>query len=245
MALVRSRPAAASHPEVAPLKDGKPVPLEQLRGASPRPSRGAREAAGGARRRGARVAARRPRPAAAFAREVRELVVGGGRRGGRRGARRRRQPVPDPPSAAFLDDVRDGRRGRASSRCSTAARRRCERVAARLARYRVNVLADRTGLAGAPVVEERFPSRQNLAGSVERVQEGPLATAPTRPRSAAAACCAPTAASWSCRRGPAGEPGAWDGVKRTIENGVLEIGGAAPACSACRGRWSPIRCRST
>ena len=49
-----------------------------------------------------------------------------------------------------------------------------ERLGRRLERYRVNVVADRTGLTGAPVVTERFPGRQNLTGSIDRIQDGPM-----------------------------------------------------------------------
>ena len=64
----------------------------------------------------------------------------------------------------FLDEVRDDIVD-AVVGLADAGPDAAGRLAARLERYRVNVVADRSGLTGAPVVTERFPGRQNLTGS--------------------------------------------------------------------------------
>ena len=170
------RPAARCTPRSPPLQEGKPVPFDEaaqgLDEAAAADLRGRLEARSADVREYLRANRDRQR---AFAREVRDLVVEAGgavvdeelRRGARAVPAARRRGVPGTTSARTrsrrIVDVLDN------------GQPALERMPARLARYRVNVLADRTGEQGAPVVDERFPSRQNLAGSVERVQEGPFA----------------------------------------------------------------------
>ncbi len=229
LALVSVEAGGGVHPEVAALKDGKPVPYDEavqgLDEAAATALQGRLEARSADVREYLRANRDRQR---AFAREVRELVVAAGGTVVDEELAEARSLFSQPDVAAFLDDVRaDAVAGIVD--VLDNGQQALERMPARLARYRVNVLADRTGEQGAPVVEERFPSRQNLAGSVERVQEGPFAYRAD----------ASTIRGGSLLRADGGflvvqaqdllpEPGAWDVVKRTIKHGVLEIGGAAP-----------------
>ncbi len=88
-------------------------------------------------------------------------------------------------------------------------------------RYRVNVLVDRARTSGAPVVFEAFPTYVNLSGRIERrVEFGNLVTDFTLLRSG------------SLHRANGGflvmfaedllrQPGAWDGVKRSLKAGEI------------------------
>ena len=246
----RGRPAG-SHPEVAPGQG------RQARAAGARRCRGCRR---GVRRRTCAAAWRRARPrcastcaptrgppAARSPREVRELVVEAGGAVVDEELAEARSLFPQPDVAAFLDDAARRRRGRRSSTSSTTASPRWSASPARLARYRVNVVADRSGEQGAPVVEERFPCAAEPAGSIDRVQEGPMRLPRRRVDH------------------PRRQPAAADGGFLVVQAagpalGAGRLGGAeaharAPACwrsaapapgrSGCRARSSPTACRST
>jgi ATP-dependent Lon protease len=135
------------------------------------------------------------------------------------------QGIADECLRQFLDDVRRDA-VEAIVEIAESGPSELEGLEARLRRYRVNVIADRSGLEGAPVVHESFPTRQNLAGSLERTKDGPLAWRAD----------AGTIRGGSLVRADGGflvinaldlvsEPGAWDQLKRTIKNGRLEMGG--------------------
>jgi predicted ATP-dependent protease len=216
-------------PEIAPLVRGEPVPIERLESMAPPEfvadvRRRMEEHAGRVRDHLRATRARQKE----FLKEIRELVeetavalveeelrgVGG----------------ESPPSdlAAFLQDVRED-----------AVTAIVELVApgpldlphfeSHVDRYAVNVVADRSGLEGAPVVVEQFPTRSNLAGIIERTQDGPFAFRAD----------ASTIRAGSLLRADGGflvvqaldllaEPGAWDVLKRTIKSELLEPGGAFP-----------------
>ena len=95
----------------------------------------------------------------------------------------------------------------------------------RLSRYRVNVVADRSGLTGAPVVIENYPSLVNLFGGVS----GPLAgDGPPRPPSArdiggGSILAADGGFLILKARDALSEAGVWDALKRTLATGFLEI----------------------
>ena len=215
-------------PEVAPVRDGRPVPLDELAGELPperlADMRARLEAHEQRVREHLHEHRRRER---SFERELRDMVreaasalvddelVGAG---------------GDAPPAAVAEFVDDVRRDAVAAVVEVAGPGpgTFEGFLRRIERYRVNLLVDRSGLEGAPVVQESYPTRQNLAGSIERVQDGP----PFAWRADAT-----TIRGGSLLRADGGflvvqatdllgEPGAWDVLKRTIKNGRLELGGS-------------------
>ncbi|MFN8121596.1 MAG: AAA family ATPase [Thermoleophilia bacterium] len=219
-------------PEVAPLHEGKPVPLEELREALDATAFAdtERRLAGHAARvrdhlRGARGRQRR------FVREIQELVRDVGTALVEAALRAIAGDAEGAEVEAFLRDVRadavDALVELVGPGPGTP-----EMFARRVDRYRVNVVADRSQLTGAPVVDEGFPTAQNLAGMVERVQDGPLSWRAD----------ATTIRGGSLLRADGGflllqaadllqEPGAWPQLKRALKAGVLEPG------SAGSGMW--------
>ncbi len=153
---------------------------------------------------------------------------------------------PTSRSAPYLAELRDDIVA-AVVELADAGPDAMEHLGRRLERYRVNVVADRTGLTGAPVVTERFPGRQNLTGSIDRIQDGPMSFR----------------ADASTIRGGAllaGRRRVPDRARRRGARGARRLGGAeahardGPArhrrrrrrpARACPGRSSPTRCRST
>jgi len=219
-------------PEVAPLHDGKPVPLEELRGTldadafSDTETRMAGHAATVREHlRGARARQRR------FLREIQELIRDVGTAMVEDELRAIAGDAEGEEVEAFLRDVRadavDALVELVGPGPGTP-----ELFARRVDRYRVNVVADRSQLTGAPVVDEGFPTARNIAGMVERVQEGPLSWRAD----------ATTIRGGSLLRADGGflllqaadllqEPGAWPQLKRALKAGVLEPG------SAGAGMW--------
>jgi predicted ATP-dependent protease len=216
-------------PELVPLVRGEPVPLEQLEGRVPAETlaelRQRMERDAGRVQEHLRGVRQRQRE---FIREIRNLV--------REAAialveeELRDVAGPDPPEEVreWLEDVR-GDAVTAIVELVAPGPLDLPHFERHIDRYRVNVLADRSDLQGAPIVEERFPTRPNLAGSIERAQDGPLMVRAD----------ASTIKGGSLLRADGGflvlqaldllsEPGAWDVVKRTIKSGLLEIGGALP-----------------
>lgn len=219
-------------PEVAPLHEGKPVPLEELRDTLDADAFAGTErrlAAHAARvrdhLRGARSRQRR------FVREIQDLVRDVGTALVEDELRAIAGDAEGPEVEAFLRDLRadavDALVELVGPGPGTP-----EMFARRVDRYRVNVVADRSQLTGAPVVDEGFPTAQNLVGMVERVQDGPLSWRAD----------AGTIRGGSLLRADGGfllvqaadllqEPGAWPQLKRALKAGVLEPG------SAGSGMW--------
>lgn len=219
-------------PEVAPLHDGKPVPLEELRetlDAAAFADTERRMAVHAAKvrdhLRGARARQRR------FVREIQELVRDAGTALVEDELRAIAGDAEGEEVEAFLRDVRadavDALVELVGPGPGTP-----EMFARRVDRYRVNVVADRSQLTGAPVVDEGFPTAQNIVGMVERVQDGPLSWRAD----------ATTIRGGSLVRADGGflllqaadllqEPGAWPQLKRALKAGVLEPG------SAGSGMW--------
>jgi predicted ATP-dependent protease len=230
LALVAVEEGGTSHPDVAPVRDGKPVPMEEAAAGRTEAEVSALRERLELRREDVREYRRAQRTRQrAFGRELRALVAEAAGAMVDEELRDVAELFPQEDVAAFLADVRTDAVA-AVEELAAQGPPALERLPARLDRYRVNVVADRTGLAGAPVVEERFPTRQNVAGSVERVQEGPFAWRAD----------ASTVHGGALLRADGGflvlsahdllaEPGAWDAVKRTIKHGVLEIGAGGPA----------------
>ena len=153
--------------------------------------------------------------------------------------------VPDPSIAPFLEEVRDDAVA-AIVELLEAGPEAGVRLEARLDRYRVNVIADRTGLEGAPVVTERFPGRQNLTGSIDRVQDGPMsfrADATTIRGGTLLAADGGYLIVHAVERPAAGRVGGAEAHDR--DRRAPRSAPPPRACSACRGRSSRIRSRST
>ncbi len=216
-------------PEVVPIRNGQPAPMEQLERSLPpeafRTIKDKLSAYGDELRDALRETREHQRQ---FAAELRDLVAEAARQLADEEVGDVRKQVPDEAMADWFaevcEDIVAGVVDLAESGPDAIGR-----VGARLERYRINLIADRAGLTGAPVVEERFPSRQNLAGSVERVQEGPMAFRAD----------ATTIRGGALLRADGGflvlhvldvirEPGAWDALKRTLETGLLDIGASMP-----------------
>jgi predicted ATP-dependent protease len=219
-------------PEVVPVRNGQPAPLEQLQRMLPPEAfaavRAKLEAYNDELRELLRAARDRQR---AFAGELRELVARSAELladeevGDVRGS-------VDAADAAAIDAVLHAVRADIVAGVVELAEGGAEaagRVGARIERFRVNLVADRHDTTGAPVIVERFPSRQNLAGSVERVQDGPMSFRAD----------ATTIRGGSLLRADGGflvvhaldvlqEPGAWDALKRSLETGLLDIGASMP-----------------
>lgn len=216
-------------PEVAPLHEGKPVPLEELRetlDAEAFADTERRMAAHAARvrdhLRGTRTRQRR------FVREIQDLIRDVGTALVEDELRAIAGDAEGPDVEAFLRDVRADAID-AIVELVGPGPGTPEGFARRVDRYRVNVVADRSALTGAPVVDEPFPTAQNLAGVVERVQDGPLSWRAD----------ATTIRGGSLLRADGGflvlqaadllqEPGAWPQLKRALKGGVLEPGSAGP-----------------
>jgi predicted ATP-dependent protease len=218
-----------ARPEVVPVRNGQPVPLDQLeRSLPPEAFQSIRErlsAYGDELNDAMRESRARQRT---FATELRDLIAQAAGQLADEEIADVRRDVPDDAIADWFADLRDDIVA-AVVDLTESGPDAVARLGARLERYRVNLIADRSGVTGAPVVEERFPSRQNLAGSVERVQEGPMAFRAD----------ASTIRGGSLLRADGGfmvlhildvlqEPGAWDALKRTLENGLLDIGASMP-----------------
>ena len=214
-------------PEVAPLRDGQPVPFEQVaQDMPPAELEALRARLEGHQQRVRDHLREHRRDERAFEAELRELVRDAAvalveeELAGVAGA------PPGEGLAEFLEDVR---RDAAEAVVGAVGPGpgTLEGFLRRIDRYRVNLLVDRDGATGASVRHEGFPTRQNLAGSVERVQDGPLAWRAD----------ATTIRGGSLLEADGGflvlqaldllgEPGAWDVLKRTLKNGELDLGGA-------------------
>jgi lon-related putative ATP-dependent protease len=213
-------------PEVLPIRDGRPVMMEKLEKDLPPQEfakvKRARTHHAEEVRDHFRAARDRQRQ---FAKELRELVRDAAEELVADELREAAGVVPDGDVGLFLGDVRRDAVA-AIGDFAESGMGDIDQVRRRLERYRVNVIADRSGLEGAPVVDEAFPTRQNLAGSVERIQDGPLAWRAD----------ASTLRGGSLIRADGGflvaqaldlisEPGAWDQLKKTLKNRRLEMGG--------------------
>lgn len=216
-------------PEVAPLHRGKPVPMPEMQGRLPAEEYAdlerrleAHAAEVRAHLRDARTRKRR------FVAEIRMMLADVGAALVDDELRGIESGGLGEDARAFLDDVREDAIA-AIVELIGPGPGTIEMFLARADRYRVNVVADRSGLAGAPVVEEGFPSRRNLAGVVERVQDGPLSWRAD----------ATTIRSGSLLRADGGflvilvadlleQPGAWPQLKRALTTGVLEPGSLGP-----------------
>jgi predicted ATP-dependent protease len=227
-ALVQVGAGPLAHPEIVPVKDGQPVPLEQLRAGLSEADFTAKaqriEALSDELRELGRSSRERQRQ---FAAALRDLVSAAARTLAEEEIADVIRHVPDPSVQPFLDEVRDDVVD-AVVGALDAGPEAAGRLEARLERYRVNVIADRSEQAGAPIVTERFPGRQTLTGSIDRVPDGPLTF-----RSDAT-----TIRGGTLLQADGGflivhavelvaQPGAWVALKRTIETGQLEIGAAA------------------
>jgi predicted ATP-dependent protease len=220
-ALVQLDIGGMARPEIVAVKDGQPVPPATLDDAV----RAKLDAYNEELRELARTSRERQRK---FAGELRGLVAEAAGVLADEEVGDVRRNVDDESAATFLDEVRDDIVA-AVVDLAESGPEALVRLGARLERYRVNLLADRSGQSGAPVVHERFPSRQNLAGSVERVQEGPMSFRAD----------ATTIRGGSLLAADGGflvvhaldllqEPGAWEALKRTLETGLLEVGASLP-----------------
>ncbi len=90
-------------------------------------------------------------------------------------------------------------------------------------RYRVNLLVDRRGAIGAPVVEEPHPNLENLLGSVEhRQQLGALTSDFTLIKAGALHRANGGYLILDARRVLA-QPAAWEALKRTLRTGFIRI----------------------
>jgi lon-related putative ATP-dependent protease len=216
-------------PEVAPIRDGEPVALDQLEAELPPEEiaqmRARAEEHGASVREHFAGVRRRERE---FNLELRELVRDAAAAlvveelaSATEGA--------EGDVAAFLDDV-GGDALAAIVQLGGSGAPGLEAFQRRVARYRVNVLSDHSRATGAPIIEERFPTRQNLVGAVERAQQGPLTWRAD----------ASTIRGGSLVRADGGflvaqaldlisEPGAWEQVKRAVGHAQLEIGGSSPS----------------
>lgn len=104
-----------------------------------------------------------------------------------------------------------------------------------LSRYRVNLVADRSGLTGAPVVVENFPTMLNLFGGLS--WPPPPDGGPPRPPSAI------DIVGGSILQADGGflilrardvvrEPGVWEALKRTLSTSLLELQRPVPLGSS-------------
>ncbi len=227
-ALVQIDAGQLSHPEIVPLKDGQPVPLEQLRATLSAEEFAAKEARlealGDELRELGRTSRDRQRR---FAADLRELVAAAARTLADEEVGDVGRNVPDHAIAPFLDELRDDI-VEAVLDLADAGPEALGRLGQRLERYRVNVIADRTGLSGAPVVTERFPGRQNLTGSIDRVQDGPMSFRADATTIRGGAMLAADGGFLIVHAVEVLEvPGAWVALKRTLETGMLDIGAAS------------------
>lgn len=226
--LVQVDAGQLTHPEIVPLKDGQPVPLEQLR-ATQTPEEFAAtearlEALGDELRELAHTSRARQRR---FAADLRDLVAAAARTLAEEEVGDIGRNVPDLALAPFLAELRDDIVETVVELADSGSDG-IERLGRRLDRYRVNVVADRTGLTGAPVVTERFPGRQNLTGSIERIQEGPFTFRADATTIRGGALLAADGGFLIVHAVEVLEvPGAWVALKRTLETGMLDIGAAA------------------
>jgi lon-related putative ATP-dependent protease len=213
-------------PEVLPIRNGRPVMMEQLEKELPphefEKVKRARAGHADEVRNHFRAARDRQRE---FAKELLALVRDAAEELVAEELHEAAGIVPDGDVGLFLRDVRRDAVA-AIGELAESGMGEIDQIRRRLERYRVNVIADRAGLDGAPVVDEAFPTRQNLAGSVERIQEGPFAWRAD----------AGTLRGGSLIRADGGflvvqaldllsEPGAWDQLKKTLKNRRLEMGG--------------------
>ena len=226
--LVQIDAGQLSHPEIVPVKDGQPVPLESLRASlSPEEfaAKGARlEALGDELRDLGRASRDRQRR---FAADLRELVAAAARSLAEEEIGDIGRHVPDLALGPYLAELRDDIVA-AVVELADSGPDAMEHLGRRLERYRVNVVADRTGLTGAPVVTERFPGRQNLTGSIDRIQDGPMSFRADATTIRGGALLAADGGFLVVHAVEVLEvPGAWVALKRTLETGLLDIGAAA------------------
>jgi predicted ATP-dependent protease len=227
-ALVSVEMGPFSHPEIVPVRNGQPTSLEQLERvlapATLTRTREQLETYNQELRDAARASRERQR---AFAAELRTLVGEAAKALATEELAEARSLVRGDDARGFLDAVAEDIEA-AVVDIAEAGADALARLGAHLERYRVNVVADRAGTSGAPVVVERFPTRQNLAGSVERVQDGPMSFRADHT----------TIRAGALLRADGGflvlhaldllqEPGAFDAVKRTLATRQLEIGASA------------------
>ena len=227
-ALVSIEMGPFSHPEIVPVRNGQPTSLEQLERvlapATLARTREQLEAYNEELRDAARASRERQR---AFAAELRTLVGEAAKALAAEELAEARSLAAGDDARGFLDGVADDVEAAVVDIAEGGAEA-LARLGLRLERYRVNVVADRGETRGAPVVVERFPTRQNLAGSVERVQDGPMSFRADHT----------TIRAGALLRADGGflvlhaldllqEPGAFDAVKRTLATRQLEIGASA------------------
>jgi ATP-dependent Lon protease len=226
--LVQVDAGPLSHPEIVPVKDGQPMPLEQLRASLSEEEFAAKEARQEALADELRELGRTSRDRQRrFTADLREMVAGAARSLADEEVGDIGRNVPDLALAPFLAELRDDIVA-AVLELADAGPDAMERLGHRLERYRVNVVADRTGLIGAPVVNERFPGRQNLTGSIDRIQVGPLTFHADATTIRGGALLAADGGFLIVHAVEVLEvPGAWVALKRTLETGILEIGAAA------------------
>ncbi len=214
-------------PDVAPLRGTEPVPPEEIEATLPARGRAAfrrrLEEAQHDVREHVREVRERQR---AFAHEVRALVADAAQALVADELREVRAAFPEGDVAAFLSEIAADAVATAVALGETPTP---ELLALRLERYRVNVVADRSELAGAPILVEDYPTHHNLVGTVERVSGGgPFAWSAD----------ATTIRAGSLVRADGGflvlraadvltEPGAWAALKRVALSGVLELGSAS------------------
>jgi predicted ATP-dependent protease len=214
-------------PEVAPLRGSEPIPPDEFEASLPEAERGPfrrrlQEAQHRVREH-ARATRERQR---AFAREVRALVADAAEALVAEELRPLRADFADPEVSAFLAAVE---RDAIETAVALGETQSAEMLMFRLSRYCVNVVADRSDLAGAPVLVEDYPTHRNLVGAVERVAgAGPFAWTAD----------ASTIRAGSLIRADGGflvvraadvlaEPGAWDALRRVALSGGLELGSAS------------------
>ena len=214
-------------PDVAPLRGTEPVPVDEyessLAAGDREAFRGRLEQAQHEVREHVRAIRDRQR---AFAREVRALVAAAAEALIADELRDVRAGFPGAEVASFLTEIE---RDAVETAVALGETPSAELLAFRLDRYRVNVVADRSGLTGAPVLVEAYPTHRNLVGAIERVAGG---------GAFAWTADATTIRAGSLLRADGGflvmraadvlsEPGAWDALKRVALSGVLEPGSAS------------------
>jgi lon-related putative ATP-dependent protease len=99
-----------------------------------------------------------------------------------------------------------------------------QKIEAHVARYAVNVLLDRSGLDGCPVVVENFPTFTNLFGTIDRVPVGPgVWGADHRHIKAGSLLRADRGFLLLSARDVLSEPDVWEFLKRALRSQRLEI----------------------
>ena len=214
-------------PDVAPLRGGEPVPAEEVEASLPARGKAAfrRRLERAKRDVHEHFLTLRDRHRA-FEREIRSLIGRAAEGLVADELREVRAAFPDDAVVAFISNIE---RDAVATAVALADSPAADLLARQLDRYRVNVVADRSGLTGAPVMREDYPTRQNLVGTLERVLgAGPFAWAADASTIRAGSLLRADGGFFVARASDVlAEPGAWDALKRAMLNGMLQVGAAS------------------